>query len=187
MTISVQKRRRIFRFLLLGCFSGAFLTYGQQQAPAKPDVLKASEQKQAATMEQRVAKQLQKQAHVRVMGKLSASERNTRLTCTLAWTGELKEREGTEAGVVSFIRSSPETDPALLKLVRFPGWPQHGEYSFRHFDVAAWPMRDTAHLGSFAMRIEMRQGLYYDWADSHITDDSLNKDWWRHLVAPQCS
>lgn len=161
-----------------------------QQTTVKRDVLDASEAKQTATVEQRVAKRLQslqKEAHVRVMGRWSASERNIQLTCTLAWTGELKEREDTEVGVVSFISSSPENDPALQKLVTFPQWEEgNGEYSFHHFDVAAWPMRDVANKGSFAVRVEMRQGLYWDWADSHITDDSLNKNWWRKLVAPQC-
>ncbi len=121
------------------------------------------------------------------MERWSASERNVQLTCTLAWKGGLKEREGTEAGGVSFISSYPEDDPAVQKLVAFPQWAEgNGEYSFHHFDVAAWPMRDDAHKGSFAVRIEMRQGRYWDWADSHIADDSLNTDWWRKLVAPQC-
>jgi hypothetical protein len=161
-----------------------------QRTTVKRDVLDVSEAEQARAVEQRVAKRLQalqKDAHVRVMGRWSASERNVQLTCTLARTGELKEREGTEVGVESFISSSPENDPALQKLVTFPQWQEgDGEYSFHHFDVAAWPMRDDGHKGSFAVRIEMRQGLYWDWADSHITDDSLNKDWWRKLVAPEC-
>ena len=161
-----------------------------QQMPVKRDVLDPSEAKQTATVERRVAKQLQtlqRQAHVRVMGRWSASERNIQLTCTLAWKGELREREGTEVGVVSFISASPENDPSLQKLVIFPQWEEgNGEYSFHHFDVTAWPMRDIAHKGSFAVRVEMRPGLFYDWADSHITDDALNKNWWRKLVASQC-
>ena len=161
-----------------------------QEATIKPDILGSAENTQRAAIERQIAKQLQilqKQAHVRVMGRLPVSERNKRLACTLAWTGELKENEGTRIGIVSFVSATPEADLALQKLVKFPDWEEgNGEYSFHHFDVAVWPMRDTAHKGSFAVRIEMRQGLYYDWADSHITDDSLNKNWWRSLVAPQC-
>ncbi len=175
--------------LVAANLSVAFAAHGQQTM-VKRDVLEPSEAKQTAKVEQRVAKQLQalqKEAHVRVMGRWAASERNIQLTCTLAWTSELKEREGTDAGVVSFISSSPGSDPAVQKLVELPRWAEgNGEYSFHHFDVAAWPMRAHAYEGSFAVRIEMRQGLFWDWADSHIADDSLNKNWWRKLVAPQC-
>ena len=160
-----------------------------QTSATKHDALSTAEEKQARAIENVVAKrlqELQRQAHVRVMGRLSASERNRRLTCTLAWTGALKEREGTDVGVVSFVSAVPEDDPKLRQLVSFPSWRMNGEYSFQRFDVAAWPMRDEGHKGLFAVRIEMRQGLYWDWADSHITDDSLNKDWWRPLLAPEC-
>jgi hypothetical protein len=185
MTKATRLRQGI---LVFGCIIATLIVRGQQ-APSTADTLNAVERKQVAAIENQVAKQLQqsqRQAHSRVMGRLSASERNIRLVCTLAWTGALKEPEGTNEGVVSFISTAPEKDPALQKLVTFPDWMQEGEYSFHHFDVAAWPMRDAAHSGSYAVRIEMRQGLYWDWADSHITDDSLGKDWWRPLVAPQC-
>jgi hypothetical protein len=188
MTKTERSRQRIISSLVFGGIA-AILTARGQQVPSKADALDAVEERQVAAIENRVAKQLQqlqRQARSRIMGRLSASERNTRLVCTLAWTGTLKEREGTDAGVVSFITATPEKDPALQKLVTFPKWSQDGEYSWHHFDVAAWPMRDATHSGSYAVRIEMRQGLYWDWADSHITDDSLNNSWWRPLVAPQC-
>jgi hypothetical protein len=142
----------------------------------------------ARTVESAVAKrlqELQKQADARVMRRVSASERNRRLACTLAWTGILNEREGTDAGVVSFVSAAPQNEPTLQQLAKFPEWRLKGEYGFRMFDVAAWPMRNEAHKGLFAVRVEMRQGWYYDWADSHITDDIAYKDWWRPLVAPQ--
>ena len=188
-TIKKTRQRTLSLLVVVANVFLALAAYGQQTTVER-DVLNRSEAKQTKAVEKRVAKQLQllqRQAHTRVMGRWPASERNVRLTCTVAWLGELKEWEGTEIGVVSFISSSPENDPALQKLVTFPPWDLgHGEYSFHHFDVSAWPMRDDGHKGSFAVRIEMRQALFWDRADSHITDDSLNKNWWRELVVPQC-
>lgn len=183
-------RSVVFKWhLSLWFLLGTMPINGQQPATVSIDTPSAAEEKKMAEVERRVAaqlRQLQRLAHARVMGQLAPTERNKRLACTLAWTGSLKEREGTDVGVISFVSAAPDKDPVLQKLVVFPNSPRNGEYSLRHFDVAAWPVRDTAHPGSFAVRIEMRQGLYYDWADSHITDDSLNKDWWRKVIVPQC-
>jgi hypothetical protein len=175
--------------LVLWLLSGTISINGQQLPAPPTDTLSATEQRKADEVERLVAtqlRQLQRLAHSRVMRKLPPTERNKRLACTLAWTGSLKEREGTDVGVISFVSAAPDKDPALQKLVEFPNSPRSGEYSLRHFDVSAWPVRASSQPGSFAVRIEMRQGLYYDWADSHITDDSLNKDWWRKVIVPQC-
>src|SRR5215469_9340149 len=102
MTIVRKNWQRTLQLLVLANLSLALAGHGQQTT-VKRDVLNPSEAKQTAAVEQRVAMQLQalqRQAHVRVMGRWSASERNIQLTCTLAWMRELKEREGTEAGVV---------------------------------------------------------------------------------------
>jgi hypothetical protein len=169
--------------------AGALSVSGQGHPSARRDVLTPLEKKEAAAVAAGVAKrlqQLQQQANARVMGRLSGSRRNTQLACSLAHNGSLKEREGTDVGIVSYVSSQPQDDPALLQLVSFPSWRLRGEYGFHHFDVAVWPDRKSPGKERFAVRIEMRQGLYDDWADSHITDDSLNKNWWRSLVAPEC-
>ena len=161
----------------------------QITAQSKTNILTASEKQEVAVVTTAAAKHLQvlqKQANAQVMGRLSASERNTRLACTLAYKGSLPEREGNNVGVVSFVSSDPANDPAILKLVTFPDWRHKGEYGFQHFDVAAWPVRQTAEKKTFTVRIEMRQGLYWDWADSHITDDSIGKDWWKAILASEC-
>jgi hypothetical protein len=162
---------------------------GQEQSSLR-DVLSSAEAKTTKAIERTVSdrlQELQKQAHVKVMGRLNASERNSELACTLAWTGVLKEQEGNTAGVVSFVSADPQNDSSLQQLVKFPEWKMKGEYSFSRFDVAAWPMRDEAHKGQFAVRIEMRPGRYWDFADSQGTDYLLHKDWWRPLVAPHCA
>lgn len=165
------------------------LTFWAQQAKhSGPDVLTSTEKQTVANASNLVAKQLQalqKQAHTRVLGRLPASERNVKLVCTLSHTGKLDEREGNEVGVVSFVGKDPANDPALRKLLSTPQGRATGEYSFQHFDVAVWPARSEEPSGSMAVRVELRQSLYWDWADSHITDDSLKKDWWR-LIAPEC-
>ncbi len=161
----------------------------QDRSAIQRDTLTPSDRKAVSAVEDAVAKQLrilQTQAHARVMGRLSASERNVRLVCTLAHTLRLNEKEGGDVGVVSFVSADPGSDPALEQLVKFPSYRLEGEYGFHYFDVAAWPLRDDRGEKRFAVRIEMRQGLYWDWADSHITDDSLGKDWWRPLVVQAC-
>ena len=171
------------------CIAGASTAASQDQRAAQLDVLTPSERGEVSAVASAIAKhinELEKKANARIMGRLAATERNTKLACTLAWSGSLREREGNDVGVVSFVNSDSQNDPALLQLVTFPSFRLSGEYGFHYFDVAVWPNRRSPEKGRFAVRIEMRQGLYWDWADSHITDDSLGKDWWRPLVAPEC-
>ena len=186
----ISSETLLLTVLLILITSAAFTLNAQQVPTPKPDVLTPSEKKEVSDVAKAVSKRLrmlQTKANVRVMGTLEATERNTRLACTLANEGILKEKEGTEVGVVSFKSSDPVSDLALLKLVTFPTWRLEGEYGFQRFDVAVWPVRhDSSDKKTFAVRVEMRQGLYWDWADSHITDDSLNKDWWRSIVSPEC-
>ncbi|MFC5864112.1 hypothetical protein ACFPT7_17530 [Acidicapsa dinghuensis] len=158
------------------------------QIAVQHDTLSSTEKKQANRVANDIAKKLremQRTAGSHVMSRWPASKRNMRLACTLAYTGKLNEREGNAIGVISFESLDPTNDPALKQLVSFAQYQLEGEYGFHHFDVAVWPVRRSTIVG-YAVRIEMRQGLYYDWADSHITDDSLGKNWWRSLVVPEC-
>jgi hypothetical protein len=97
-------KRQIYTFVDEFGIYGLLFASGQQSFLPLRDRLSPSEQQSVSTIEDAISKHLrglQRRTHVRVMSRLSATERNIKLVCALARQGKLAEREGSDVGVVS--------------------------------------------------------------------------------------